>query len=106
MRLINQKFRAHPTMCNVNKNKEVCSEACICDEGRQCRNQHCSLLLHIMAQQLEDVLIKAHLQIHVLAWESPCGPIKMCAHISCMGPLVMKLPKQLHGASIVSVMHF
>ena len=59
-----------------------------------------------MAQQLDDVLVKARLQIHTLAWESPRGPIKMCAHISRMGPLVMKLPKQSHGASIVSVMHF
>jgi len=57
---------------------------------------------HIMTQQLDDVLVKARLQIHALARESPRGPIKMCAHISRMGPLVMKLPKQSHGPIILS----
>ena len=57
---------------------------------------------HIMTQQLDDVLVKARLQIDALARESPRGPIKMCAHISRMGPLVMKLPKQSHGPIILS----
>ena len=89
----------HGEMCRENRRSMIALGE---SEGMNSGRCTMDLRAHIMTQQLDDVLVKAHLQIHALAQESPRGPIKMCAHISRMGPLVMKLPKQSHGPIILS----